>query len=149
MLVIALQDSVIAKACKAFWGCLLQLGWLLCWERTRANPRASPARMQSFGSYSGVTEMWNWPKYHISWWNNLCFVFFGSPEEAVALDGDGERLRGGYEGQGRFLVLALFPYSCLGICYGWCQIWTWPSVTILFSSGSSLFCSKNNEIWGV
>lgn len=42
----------------------------------------------------------------------------------------GERLGQGCEGQETFLVLALFPYSSLGICCDWCQMWTWTSVTI-------------------
>lgn len=77
---------VIAKGFKPFWGCLFQSGWFLCGEQTRANPRASPAGMWQTGLCpSDITEMCSQPKYHISWWNNLCFVFSGQPWGGNAL----------------------------------------------------------------
>lgn len=126
MLVIALQDSVIGKDFKPFWGCLLQSGWLLCWKQTRAKPRASPAGMwQTQLCPLDITEMWSQPKYQISWWNNLCFVFSGQPcyclkrqcPELEVARSWGDSMRG----RKVSYVLALFLYSSLDICCGQCQ----------------------------
>lgn len=80
---------------------------------------------------------------------SLLCLFWAALRRQWPWAGGGERLGGGCEGQGDFLVLALFPYSSLGICCGWCQIRTWPSVTILTLLLFLLILQKNNEIWGV
>lgn len=118
MLVIALQDSVIGKDFKPFWGCLLQSGRLLCWKQTRAKPRASPAGMwQTRLCPLDITEMWSQPKYQISWWKKPLFCLFWAalllPEEAMPWAGGGEKLGGQYKGQEGFIcacsVPVLFP----------------------------------------
>lgn len=157
MLVIALQDSVIAKSFRPFWRCLLQSGQLLYWKQTRAKPRVSPAAMWQTGLCPmDTTELWSQPKYQISWLNNLCFVFFWAalllPEGAMPWAGGGERLEGQYEGQEGFLCACSGSYSLP---------WTFtvagardghdPVSLFLDSSscGSSIFYSKNYENSGV
>lgn len=86
VLVIALQDWIIANPFNPFWGCLLQSEWLLSWEQTRANPRASPARIWQMGRCpSDRTEMWSQPS--TTWVGETisALSFLGSPVEAMAL----------------------------------------------------------------
>lgn len=154
MLVIALQDSVIAKDFKPFWGCLLQSGRLLCWERPRAISRASPGNMWQTRTvplgYNRDVGPAKWPKHqHQLVKQSLLCLFWAALRREWPWAEGGERW--GEGGKDRkfsrcFLCSHTLPwvFAVARARYG-----RDPVSPFLFSCSSSLFCSKNNEIWGV